>query len=197
MGRSTVREAIRSLAFIGALDVRQGDGIYVSQAENDDVTKFIGLGLLVRRSKVHEIIEVRHLLEVEAALKAAERHDEADRDMLLKIMEQMITHADDSAEAAQLDLEFHVALSRASHNSVLTYLIDGMRGLFEIWISSSISDQRVVEKVIKEHQAILEAVLARNSKTATRLMSWHLEHAANGLLSSIGDERLTAEYMTK
>lgn len=196
VGRSTVREALRSLAFVGAITIRHGDGTYVSDVEATGGAKLVGLGLLANRAKLQEIIEVRQLLEIEAVSKAAERHTVADRKRLRGIMEQLREADTDLVEASRLDVEFHVALAQASHNAALTYLITGMRGLLEIWISRSINHQEVIRRIVGEHDAILSAVLARDDQAASLIMTGHLVNASKGLLTAIGTERVMLEYIS-
>ena len=196
VSRSTVREAIRSLSFIGAVTVKQGDGIYVSDGDNNLVDRLVGLGLMVQRSKVHEIIEVRRLLEVEAVARAAERHNETDKHRLMEIMQALVASKTDVRQAAHLDLEFHISLARASHNSVLSHFINGMQGLFEIWIDKSVHSETTVERIVQEHSEILQAVIEREPQNATKLMEHHLSNAADGLLANIGGDRLMSDYIS-
>lgn len=197
VGRSTLREAVSSLAFIGAVQSRQGSGTYVS-AENNDVPveRLIGLGLMLQRSTVHEVIEVRRILEVEAVRLAAERHDEADRRALEAVMAKMSDPAADPAQASRCDVEYHVLLARASHNSVLVHLINGMRSLLEIWITKAVTRQPVVEEIVREHNEILRAVFSRYPDRAAASMLIHLANAAERLFSVVGKDHSTANYIS-
>ena len=151
---------------------------------------------MVQRSKVHEIIEVRRLLEVEAVARAAERHNETDKHRLMEIMQALVASKTDVRQAAHLDLEFHISLARASHNSVLSHFINGMQGLFEIWIDKSVHSEATVERIVQEHSAILQAVIEREPQNAIKLMEHHLSNAADGLLANIGGDRLMSEYIS-
>ena len=119
VGRSTLREAIRSLTFMGVVRPRQGSGTYVTSPEDQAVEKMIALGLTFQRAKVQDIIEVRRVLEVEVARMAAERYNESDRSELERIMKAMSASWVQPAEASHCDLQYHVGLARASHNVVL------------------------------------------------------------------------------
>ena len=89
VGRSTLREAIRALSFIGAVRVRQGSGTYVSSVGDGRVERLISLGLMLQRARAHEIIAARQILEVQAVRMAAHDHDAADREALKSIMRHM------------------------------------------------------------------------------------------------------------
>jgi len=196
VGRSTLREAMRSLAFIGAIRVRQGSGTYVSDVGDANVERLISLGLMLQHTKVHETIEARQILEVQAVRMAATRHDDCDRDELQSIMRSLAASSSNPAEASRYDLQFHVRLARASHNSVLVHFVNGMRALFEIWINKAVNRRPVIEDIIGEHNAILDAVLARNVELAAAQMTVHLTNAAERLFSVAGRNQSTADFIS-
>ncbi len=196
VGRSSVREAIRSLAFIGAVHARQGSGTYVSGSGNGAVDRLLGLGLMVQRSKVHEVIEARRLLEVEAVRLAALRHTDEDRAQLTAVMGSMRAALGDPAAAARCDLEYHVLLARASHNSVIVHFVDGMRMLFGIWMKTGTDKRSIVGELVAEHDAVLEAVFARDPDLAARRLAEHLDAAAERLLEDIGRDQRMSDFVT-
>ena len=196
VGRSTLREAMRSLSFIGAIRVRQGSGTYVSSVEDANVERLISLGLMLHHTKVHETIEARQILEVQAVRMAALKCDDCDRADLESIMRDMAASASNPAEASRHDLRFHVRLARASHNSVLVHFINGMRALFEIWINKAVNRRPVIEDIIGEHNSILDAVLARNAELAAAQMTVHLTNAAERLFSVAGRDQSTADFIS-
>src|SRR6266853_1484440 len=77
LSRNSLREAVRALSLARVLEVRQGDGTYVSSLEPHDLlepTRFATH--LLRGSTVLELFEVRRMLEPEAAAMAALRADD-------------------------------------------------------------------------------------------------------------------------
>ncbi len=196
VGRSTVREAMRSLAFVGAVEPRQGSGTYVACGGNGVVEKLIGLGLMVQRSKVHEVVEARRVLEVEAVRLAAVRHGEAERQGLEAVMARMAAAIQDPPEASRHDVQYHVLLAAASHNSVLVHLINGMRVLLEIWINRAVNRAEVTAQIVEEHNAVLEAVFRRDPDEAAGRMDSHLAKAAERLFTVIGQDRSAADYVS-
>jgi DNA-binding FadR family transcriptional regulator len=196
VGRSTLREALRSLAFIGAIRVRQGSGTYVSSVGDGRVERLISLGLMLQRARAHEIIAAREILEVQAVRMAAHHHDAADREALESIMRHMADSAADPREASRYDLQFHVRLAQASHNSVLVHFINGMRALFEIWINKAVNRRPVIEEIIGEHNAILDGVFSRNADLAAARMTVHLANAAERLFSVVGKDQPAADFIS-
>lgn len=196
VGRSTLREAIRSLAFVGGVRPRQGSGTYVSKPEDQALEKLIGLALTLHRATVLEVVEARRALEIEAVQLAARRHTDSDHQDLQAIMEQMAASSAEPAKASRYDLQYHVMLARASHNSVLVHFINGMRGLLEIWIGRAVTLPRVVEEIVEEHNAVLEAVFARQAARAAEHMDRHLANAADRLFAVVGRNQSTADYIS-
>lgn len=196
VGRSTLREAMRALSFVGAIRVRQGSGAYVSSVGEEKVERLITLGLMLHRTKVQEVIEARQILEAQAVRLAASSHDSADAEKLAQIMKNMADTASNPADASNLDLQFHVHMAEATHNGVLVLFVHGLRSLLALWMHKAVNRQPVVEDIIREHNAILDAVLARNSDLAAARMTVHLTNAAERLFSVVGRNRSTADFMS-
>ncbi len=76
VGRSTLREALKSLAFIGMVRMRPGDGTYVSDLSNRLLDRILAKGLLKTEKDLADVCETRMILETEGAAIAAERATE-------------------------------------------------------------------------------------------------------------------------
>src|ERR1035437_4657487 len=73
VGRSHVRQAIKSLTVLGLIDVCQGDGTYLKRTDSPLLPQAIEWGLLLGAKRVTDLVEARHQLEVLPAGLAAER----------------------------------------------------------------------------------------------------------------------------
>lgn len=196
VGRSTIREAMRSLSFFGFIYSVQGDGTYVSDRSALQVERLVGLGLLINRSVIREVIEARSLLEADAASLAAQHRMDEDLTELRKIVHKMRLHTDNPRTAAKYDLAFHVCVARASQNSVLAFFIEGMRTILEAWMHKAVNRQVVVKEILDEHQAILEAIIKQDSVAASNAMTYHLARASARLLEVISPEASVADEIT-
>lgn len=195
VGRSTLREAVRALAFIGAVEPRQGSGTFVG-GDPEAVDRLIGLGLVLHRSRVDDIVEVRRALEVQTARLAAERHTPADEESLRAVMAEMKAKIGDPLAASKLDVEFHLRLAKASGNSALHHLLNGMRLLLEAWTRRATVSEDILRAIIAEHDAILEAVFSRDVAEAERRMDLHQGNAAERLFRVMGPDGSTGEYIS-
>ncbi|REE97423.1 FadR/GntR family transcriptional regulator [Thermomonospora umbrina] len=118
VGRSTVREALRSLAGAGLVQPRQGSGVFVMATEPRE-----SWSVRLRRAAVADVYEVRMLLEVEAARLAAERRTDDD----LIGLDAALAHRAQSAGGGtaafvDADIVLHEAVVAAAHNPVLVGL---------------------------------------------------------------------------
>lgn len=122
VSRNTLREAVRALVHAGLLETKQGSGTIVKS------TSALGVALYrqVEKTSIMETLEVRLALEREAAQLAAQRRDKEDlKDMYdsLKLCE-LAADKEDLQEFLRADIEFHEAIVKASHNSLLQNLYE-------------------------------------------------------------------------
>jgi DNA-binding FadR family transcriptional regulator len=149
VGRSTIREAIKTLAIQGVLDVQQGVGTFVI---NNQVQE--SLNKKLSRAETADIMEVRSLLEVKIAEKAALNRTALQLKTMKKLLEERkkFAGANNVKQCIETDIRFHIELAEACGNPVLT----------EIYKAASIEVIRALEshntdtKSFKTSQAIHE-----------------------------------------
>jgi GntR family transcriptional repressor for pyruvate dehydrogenase complex len=131
VSRASVREALRVLEMFGVIMARRGTGpdagsIVAASAQNGlESALRLHVGLL--RIPTRDMVEVRAVLEQQAAQKAAERADEKMTARLHEIVDGMRA-ATAISEFNELDTEFHVELARVSGNALLPVLMEALRG---------------------------------------------------------------------
>src|SRR6266403_1727683 len=123
LSRNSLREAVRALSQLRVLEVRQGDGTYVSSLEPDLLLESIGFvsHLLLGDTEV-ELYEVRRILEASAAALAAARIDDEGKAELKRRLDSM-GDADSVEDLVEADVAFHAVIARATGNAVLTSLL--------------------------------------------------------------------------
>ena len=173
VGRGTVREAIKALAHIGLLEVRQGDGTYVKSRSEL-------AGALRRQMRtvtdVH-IQEVRRALEVEGARLAARRRTDED----LRAMSDALAERDlASAGARQLgrwdeswgvpwveaDVRFHQAVVVASHNPMLIEMYLEMSGELSSAMRRFAEHEDHEPFMVRGHRTLFDAIKAGDEQAA-------------------------------
>ena len=71
VGRSAVREALAALEILGVVTVRPGSGTYLRGKASELLPQTLSWGMLIGTPQTHDLIGVRHGLEVQAARLAA------------------------------------------------------------------------------------------------------------------------------
>jgi DNA-binding GntR family transcriptional regulator len=173
VSRVPVREALLALSAQGLVRIEPRRGATVAE-----ITPKI----------VAELVEVRALLEGLNARLAAQRHDPEIIAELRDTLERgnAAAKAGTRAELARLNAEFHERLAEASHNSVLS---DVMRGLRErTSLAFAINGRARAREDWREHAGVLAAVIAGDSELAALLANRHVHNAATAFAAATGDE---------
>lgn len=168
ISRSGVREAVKVLESARVLDVRRGDGTYVTSLAPALLLEGIGFAFeLLQGETLPEVMEVRRLLEPTATALAAQRISEEQLDELGKLLRTMRGVAADPEKLIQYDIAFHRAVTVATGNDTLTSLLDGLSGRTvraRIWRGLVLGN--VAQNTIDEHEAIYLALRARDQSLA-------------------------------
>lgn len=120
VGRSTIREAVRILANGGVLRVQQGLGTFVEEGGGIEEP----LPQRLKRAQFNDLDEVRQLLELKVAQKAAQNRSEKDLEKMAHHLQKRkeYSNANQVADCIQADVDFHSSIAEASGNSILTDL---------------------------------------------------------------------------
>lgn len=176
-GRSSLREALRCLSIMGVLHARVGEGTSVAK----DGSKF--LGTIMEWRVITESYEVRNLMEVRLALEGLAAASAAERATAeeLTAIEEFVTRMQDAVHDAKrfsaLDLEFHLAISRASRNPALGDMLTMIRGQLARVVSTVLKLPDARPLSLEEHEAIVKALRRRNPEAARKAMQAHLGSA--------------------
>ncbi len=185
VGRSSVREAIGALSLIGLITVRPGQGTHVARPSEASQAKPIGLMLGVGREKIRELVEARIFLEEATAALAAER---ATADEIAEIVhhhELLKPPLESHHHAIEADIGFHLAIAKASHNSVLIRFLSELRQPMQHWMEQKAKYDWGYASVHEQHQRIVDAIQAQNAEHAKTAMKNHLESTGEKLVSAI------------
>ena len=126
VSRSSLREAVRTLSYLGILDVRVGDGTYVTKL--DGASLLGGMGLISQvasETTVLEIFEIRRVLESAAAAIAATRITDKQLSYLEQLLAEL-TVEEDGQRFVELDVRFHDGIVEATGNLTLRTLCAGL-----------------------------------------------------------------------
>ncbi len=176
LSRSSLREAVKALALIRVLDVRQGDGTYVTSLDPTLLLETMGFVLdLHQDASVLEFFEVRRILEPAAAASAAIRMSDEDIAVLSRLLDELGPEPSVEALLAN-DVEFHRLLAIGSGNRALASIIDSLRQpTYRARVWRGLTQTDAVKRTLAEHRAILASIAAREPEVAR---SWATVHIA-------------------
>jgi DNA-binding FadR family transcriptional regulator len=174
VGRSTIREAIKSLAMAGILIVHQGSGTFVNQ-ENPSHT----IDPRLKNADFDEINAVRKLLEEEIVKLAVEHHTTfqlEEMEQTLALRKQAIVE-EDRQKCADADIAFHTAIAKASSNKVLLNLYQDFTQTIRSFFS-----QRELKGIGHFamshylHEDLFKAIKAKKGKKAVDIIKYILDN---------------------
>ncbi|GLW06205.1 GntR family transcriptional regulator [Microtetraspora sp. NBRC 13810] len=176
LSRNSLREAVRALALIHVLDVRQGDGTYVTSLEPQLLLDAMSFVVDFHRDDtVLEFFQVRRILEPAATALAATYMSDDDIADLRKIL-TALPERPSVEELVANDLEFHQRIASGAGNTVLSSLIESLSGpttRARIW--RGLTQEGALEKTVEQHVAICDAIAARQPEVAR---AWATVHVA-------------------
>ncbi|GAA3452284.1 MULTISPECIES: FadR/GntR family transcriptional regulator [Dactylosporangium] len=181
VSRTVVREALRSLAAKGVLDVRSGSGAVVARVGVDTASQTLRLFVQGSRAgtdgdllRYEQINDVREMLETRVARIAAREAQAAHLDRLRDLHAQMEAAKDDVELASSLDVAFHRQIAVATRNPLFVVMLDSIEpALLEIRRKTLGSPDRP-DKALRAHALILERIVAADPEGAERAMNEHL-----------------------
>lgn len=169
VGRNTVREAVRALAHGGLLEVRQGDGTFVRATSelSGALRKLCG-------DELREVLEVRRMLEVDAArLAAARRTDDDVADLRAAVTARDTALADAASgdgavvDAVRTDAAFHAVVVRCAHNALLSELYRGVAEAVTSSVATIMPGELGTDREVS-HTGLVDAIVDGDVERAAR-----------------------------
>jgi GntR family transcriptional regulator, transcriptional repressor for pyruvate dehydrogenase complex len=176
VSRNVVREAFKFLQERGLIQILNGSGAYVSQPNTEATSNALGryLRLIGADSSIDSLYEARRILEGSNARLAAQRADQPDLEQLEDCLVRMRQHAGSIDKWSEADLDFHLSVARATHNPLLSVLleplVDQLRGV----IAEGYLVPGAVDRGLEAHIRILDSIKNREPEQAYEAIMDHL-----------------------
>ncbi|MEV4539573.1 FadR/GntR family transcriptional regulator [Asanoa sp. NPDC049518] len=188
LSRSGVREAVKVLESARVLDVRRGDGTYVTSLAPGLLLEGLGVAVeLLRDDTLLEVMEVRRMLEPAATGVATLRMTTAQLDELGRILDDMGAAAGDAEKLIEYDTAFHHAITVSTGNETLTSLLDGLSGRTlraRVW--RGLIEGNAAHRTVDEHRAIYLALRAGDPALAQAAALVHVNTSESWLRTVLG-----------
>ena len=171
VSKVTLRTSLRMLEQHGLIETRPGSGTYVSEMAADIVVDSIERYSLFGRWSHRELAELRESLEPSVAALAAQRAEPEDLTELERLLDRVEKTFEryGVGEYAAADVEFHMAVTGASHNRIFIAILGGLKRVLRIWIEAEDRHYRVEEGAYS-HRRVYDAIVARDPEMAREAM---------------------------
>jgi DNA-binding FadR family transcriptional regulator len=177
--RTQVREALSVLETLRLIERRPKSGVYmtVESASIEALRLFTEIGVPLPGDEGGQAAEVRRIQELEAIRLACRRHRDEDIEALRRCLADWEDALDDPARIAELDRVFHSGIVRATQNTVLLRLVNVFYLMTERRRAVYFGNLARQQQSLREHREILDALVARDSDRAVRLLDAHMSSA--------------------
>jgi len=185
VGRSTVREALRTLDAMGLVELKQGHGTFVKKLHAHSIIRPDLLAHIIDKEMTEQLFEARFILEPEIAALAATR---ATADDLL-IIETAWKACQEAFLAGQtlhrLSADFHRSIAEAAHSNVLGMFMDSI--LVPLAERGLLLEEKpgYLEWELESHRGVYEAIASRDPARAKVVMMQHLNDSQSALLEML------------
>lgn len=173
VSRGSVREAMKILSALGIVEIKRGDGTYVSTGGGEVMFDPLLFSLIVSQPEFAELKELRLILEKNVVRLATLNATDDDLRQLRECVEKTVSLKDKAEkkydELLALDLEFHAILGRAGKNRPLETIYRFVMQYFRPYIAQSLTKQSNFSRESSDaHQTILAAVERRDVAAAEK-----------------------------
>lgn len=187
VSRATVREAIVALEVSGVLAVKRNVGAVVLNLSEELPPQVIS-----SEAGPFEQVQVRMLLEPEAARLAAIHRTAQQCDRMEQAIEMMVGENQAGFETEEGDMQFHLIIAKASKNSLLNSHIESlwdMRHEGKLWpqLQQSVDLNVTRTRAVFQHMRVLESIRSQNPEGAKQAMLQHLTSVHDELESTISE----------
>lgn len=175
VSRPTIREAVRILQSRGLVIAEHGVGVRVIDRTAEVASDSIARMIARKGARPEDVLEVRLMLECQAAALAALRATPDEVIAIQGTIDQMARDTGRPDENARLDLDFHVKVAEASHNIILLMLVNAIRDVLFETISATHALNPTIDSRIFRHTLVLDAIRNHDQDAAYQAMKSHLD----------------------
>lgn len=199
VSRPTVREALQMLSSAHRVQIIQGrnGGVFVASSASDglalNINDSVSTMLETDEVTVEELLEARHTIEPRLASLAAERANDEEIATMLATIEASLGFGHLDPFFLQCDRDLHLAIARASQNSLLTATTSWFREVLQPRLVATTAQQVTSDDIVAQHRAIVAAIAARDPERAHHAMSDHIMYF-HGMLAEQSESKAVPHH---
>ena len=172
ISRGSIREAMKILSAFGIIEIRRGDGTYISKLDKKVPFDPLLFSLIINYKNFNELFELRESLElsvVKLIIKNAKTEElKRIEKALLEMEKGSLNNKADYRIMAEYDINFHIALGKATNNSLLDKIYSFVLDLFKDSIEATHKNQDHASKAIALHKNIYNSLIEKDINKAVK-----------------------------
>jgi GntR family transcriptional regulator, transcriptional repressor for pyruvate dehydrogenase complex len=194
VSRGTIRETMKLLSAAGLVESTRGaaGGTFVRVPEPGTAAAHMGdaisLWFNAGSTSLAEVNDARAWIERGCVLMAARNRTHADVEAIRTAVEAMEAPGLEMDDMLELDIDFHVAVSRAAHNAVMELAMNAIH-LVRPYTNTMLVPLLRIETIASQHRAIYEAIRAGDVDAADAAFAVHMEHLSEVREKALADQR--------
>jgi len=188
VSRGIVRESYRALASIGVLSVQSGKRPRIREMDPAVLAQFFAYAAATSQINAHQILELRRVIEMQAAALAAVNGTDEELDRIREAGKHLHEYPISHPRWIALDFELHIAIADAVHNPLFQIIIRALRAPLEESMRVGIESQvslHTESQIVTLHDRIVEAVCNRDAAAASKAVEEHFNAPVSALLKAV------------
>lgn len=176
IGRNSLREAMKILATMGIVEIKQGDGTYICSQVDPCIFDAIIYNVIFDLSSCEELIEARFILDAGVLKLVVEKANQRQIELLEQNYEELCYNikAGNLGKVAELDLAFHLMLADMCGNIFLSRISKGIYQLYGQTIKNNIETNPAFIRADIYHNEIIECIKNRKVEDVERVINYSL-----------------------
>ncbi|GGY93289.1 FadR/GntR family transcriptional regulator [Novosphingobium colocasiae] len=190
LSRTTIRDALRILESRGLIVTKPGraGGSMVTLPGRDSISRSVELFVRTHGIKLSSLLECRVAVEPALARLAALNRTDAQLAEMTELHEQFVQSIDNVTRYKRVNLDWHLAIARASHNEPLMALIEAITmPIREAMDYRDVTTPEIRASAIKSHTKIMEAIRTQDGDAAFNRMNRHVSAYRDISAERLGD----------
>lgn len=188
VSRPSLREALRALSIMNVVEIRQGNGTYITSLDPELLMEPLDFVFGLDDSTFLELFEARKALEVSIVALAAERITPEEITALEACLEKSAESVDDHQAFLEADVELHERIVNAARNPILRRFMTSIKQLGRASRSRTVEIPGVTRQSVDDHRAIVEALKAGDADAAQTAMLEHLNNVERRLKTLVSSD---------
>ncbi len=189
VSRPTLRETLHRMVGDGLIEIRPGLGTFVKTPSTTTAIHADVVTHLLSSEDLHEIQEVREILEPEVTAMAAKNASENDLNELEKILKDMADTVRDGHSTFDLAWAFHLCVARKSGNSAMAKIVEIIHEMIKISQKPLYDQDFDGQKEVQDHKELLRVIKEGNPEKARVAMEIHLNDVTDKLDIALKPDR--------